>query len=491
MSIPAASPRARRRALAERLARLLLRVFFRSVEVSGAERVPARGPVVLVANHHNSLIDPALVLGFLPRRPRFLAKSTLWRIPGIRQLLELAAVIPVVRRQDVAEGEDPSRNLETFARCHEALAAGDAIALFPEGVSHDAPHLAPLKTGAARIGLEAEERFGPLGVTLVPVGLTFDAKGRFRSRALVRVGEPIDVASWRPVHRRDRRAAVRDLTEAIRTGLEDVTLNYESHHEARGIERVSEILATEDLELPARMALEEAFAMRRDALATARQLREAEPEALRRVARRLARYEARLAHLGVEDVHVAARYPRQAVGLYALGTASLLLFWLPLAALGTLLSWLPYRLCGVLARFGRSQDLPATFKLFGGFFLFPLVWLLEALAVGAWLGWAAGLALLFLVAPGTSWIAMRFHERHEQLWAEAEAWLLLRTRGPTARRLRSERDALRAEVAQLAARMRRGRGREGNGAGRRPAPEAEPGGAGERGDARPDPPPSR
>lgn len=454
MTIPEATVRARRRAVAERLARTLLRVFFRRVEVTGLDHVPARGPVLMVANHHNSLIDPALVLGFLPRRPRFLAKSTLWKIPGIRQLLELAAVIPVVRRQDVGEGEDPAKNLETFARCHEALAAGDAVALFPEGISHDAPHLAPLKTGAARIALEAEARFGPLGVRIVPVGLTFDAKGRFRSRALVRVGEPIDVASWRPVHRRDPRAAVRDLTEAIRAGLEAVTLNYASHEEARGIERVSGILAAEELELPARMALEEAFALRKDALVAARQLREAEPEALRRVARRVARYEARLARLGVDDVHVAARYPRRAVGLYALGTASLLLFWLPLAAVGTLLSWVPYRLCGVLARFGRSADLPATFKLFGGFFLFPLVWLLEALAVGAWLGWGAGLALLFAIAPGTSWIAMRFHERHEQLWSEAEAWLRLRTAGPTARRLRAERDALRAEAARLVARLR-------------------------------------
>lgn len=454
--------RARRRALAERLARLLLRIFFRRVEVVGAERVPVRGPVLFVANHHNSLIDPALVLGFLPRRPRFLAKSTLWRIPGIRQLLELAAVIPVVRRQDVGEGEgeDPARNLETFARCHEALAAGDAVALFPEGISHDAPHLAPLRTGAARIALEAEARFGPLGVRVVPVGLTFDAKGRFRSRALVRVDEPLDAAAWRPLHRRDPRAAARDLTEAIRAGLEAVTLNYASRAEARGVERVGEILATEDLELPARIALEEAFAVRRDVLEGVRHLREAEPEALRRAARRLARYEARLARLGVEDVHVAARYPRQAVGLYALGTLSLLLFWLPLAAVGTLLSWVPYRLCGLLARFGRSEDLPATFKLFGGFFLFPLVWLAEALLAGAWLGWPAALALLFVVAPGTGWIAMRFHERHEELWSEAEAWLRLRLGGATARRLRAERDALRVEVARLAERARRAEARE-------------------------------
>ena len=49
---------------------------------------------------------------------------------------------------------------------------------------------------------------------IVPVGLTFDAKGLFRSRALVRVGEPIDPAGERGRLRRDASAAVRRLTHA-------------------------------------------------------------------------------------------------------------------------------------------------------------------------------------------------------------------------------------------------------------------------------------
>ncbi|HTQ80079.1 MAG TPA: lysophospholipid acyltransferase family protein, partial [Thermoanaerobaculia bacterium] len=174
------------------LARFLLRVFFRQVEVVGEERIPRGRPLVLVANHVNGLIDPVLVYGPLPLHPCFLAKSTLWKIPILAQLLDLARAIPVYRRQD--EGVDPRRNEETFARCHEALAEGGTIALFPEGTSHNEPALQPLKTGAARIALEAERRFGPLGVRLLPVGLTFDERGRFRSRALVRVGEPVDPA---------------------------------------------------------------------------------------------------------------------------------------------------------------------------------------------------------------------------------------------------------------------------------------------------------
>src|SRR6185295_1594602 len=145
------------------LSRRILAVFFRSFEVAGAERIPRDRPLLLVANHVNGLIDPLLILGPLPVLPRFLGKNTLWKIPLLRPFLALAGVIPVVRQQDAAPGTSDSgtrrsANDEAFAQAYEILAAGGAIALFPEGKSHTEPSLQPLKSDAARILLEAERR---------------------------------------------------------------------------------------------------------------------------------------------------------------------------------------------------------------------------------------------------------------------------------------------------------------------------------------------
>jgi hypothetical protein len=163
----------------------------------------------------------------------------------------------------------------------------------------------------------------------------------------------------------------------------------------------------------------------------------------------LARYEAELRRLRVRDEHVAATYPLADVGLFTAGTLSLLLFRLPFAALGVALNWLPYRAVGVVAGRARSRDLPATYKLLGGFALFPLAWLAESLAIG-WLAGPALAACVLVLAPLTGYVAMLFQERYAHFLAEAAAYLRLAIRHRSLRALRADRAALRAELDALA-----------------------------------------
>jgi len=429
------------------LARLCARIFFRRVEVVGRENLPARGPLLLVANHHNSLVDPVLVLASTRRPARFLAKNTLWKVPGVRQLLQLGAVIPVYRAQD---GSDMNRNQQTFAACYRVLGAGGTIALFPEGVSHDAPHLARIKTGAARIAIGAMAEHGARDLRIVPVGLTFEAKGTFRSRALVRIGEPIDPGVVVERAEGDEVAAARALTEAVNEGLRRVTLNYPSRAEATLIEQAADLYGTRAPELPARMALAEAFAVRQRFIEATARLREIDPQRVDAVADRIRAYAHSLAQMKVREEQLAARFPSEAVVAQVFGTAWLLIFWLPLALVGTVLGYLPYRLCGVFASFTKTEDMPSTIKLFGGFFLFPLTWAVWCGVAGSAWGWPGALGMAVL-APVSSWFAMRFHERYERFFDDATAWARMRMRRGRAQALRQEREAIRQEVDALRA----------------------------------------
>ena len=152
-----------------------LRVFFRARDVAGLENVPAEGPVLLVANHTNAFVDALVVAAAVPRRVTLTAKSTLFGKPILSSILRGLGAIPLHRRQDRGEGVDPAANVEALAECRRRLAGGDAICLFPEGVSHSDPRLRPLRTGAARIALDFVEQEGrPLAI--VPVGLDSEAK---------------------------------------------------------------------------------------------------------------------------------------------------------------------------------------------------------------------------------------------------------------------------------------------------------------------------
>src|SRR5262245_36157644 len=65
------------------LARGLVALFYRRVDVVGAERVPPRGPVIVCANHQNALVDPMLLLATIPRMLVPLAKAPLFHHPII------------------------------------------------------------------------------------------------------------------------------------------------------------------------------------------------------------------------------------------------------------------------------------------------------------------------------------------------------------------------------------------------------------------------
>ena len=83
-----------------------------------------------------------------------------------------------------------------FAACHEALAEGAHIALYPEGGVHREPRMIPLKTGTARIALGAAADDGVRGIEIVPIGLVYDDKARFRSQVAIHIGQGIDVDEW-------------------------------------------------------------------------------------------------------------------------------------------------------------------------------------------------------------------------------------------------------------------------------------------------------
>ena len=441
------------RALVVAILRLGLRIFFRRVETTGIDRVPAEGPVMFVLNHPNSLVDPVFVLCLAPRKVSFLAKAPLFRIPLIGSLVRGVGSIPVERRQD--PGADLSKNREMFGRVRAHLAGGGAVALFPEGASHSDPRLKPMKTGAARIalGVEADR---PLMIQAV--GLFYTDKRTFRSAALTYFGEPFAI-SPRPLDASGEPppADVMALTDRIGQALGDVTLQadaFEAHDFVARTERILASARREHDDAP-RPELKEEFAFRRRVLAGYEALKAKDPARLERIRRRIYRYEDRLRGAGIDPWDVPVGPLR--TGRVVMGTALFLLRFLlllPLGIPGLVLHYLPYRLVGLLSQraVGKYEDILATAKAASAFIVFPLTWLLIAIPV--WRAWGpvAGLVTL-LLAPVSGFAALRLAELVDRALGALRAlglWMLGRRRFL---HLQIERRVLRDDILAIAAEL--------------------------------------
>src|SRR5688572_16226591 len=77
---------------------LLLRVFFRRVEVVGLENLPADRGGILVAAHPNGLVDPTLILAAFTHHVVFGARSGLFRIPVLGAIIRGLGTVPICRR---------------------------------------------------------------------------------------------------------------------------------------------------------------------------------------------------------------------------------------------------------------------------------------------------------------------------------------------------------------------------------------------------------
>ena len=112
--------------------------------MTGLEHVPEHGALLVVPNH-DSQWDP-IVIGIALRKRRmlrFLARADLWRIPGLKPILNALRQIPIER------GAGDVRALENAVG---ALSAGEAVCVFPEGRLSRGERL-PARSGVGRLAL--------------------------------------------------------------------------------------------------------------------------------------------------------------------------------------------------------------------------------------------------------------------------------------------------------------------------------------------------
>jgi 1-acyl-sn-glycerol-3-phosphate acyltransferase len=425
------------------IVRRLIRLYYPKIEVTGHDHVPIIGPVLLVANHANSLIDPVIV-GIAANRPvRFFAKAPLFETPVLGRLMRALGMLPAFRGQD--DSAQVRRNLESLSIAAEALAGGDAVGIFPEGKSHDSLKLEQIRSGAARMAVQAVQA-GACELKLVTVGINYQRKQLFRSAIWVRVGRPITVAQFMAQHGDDRKA-VHELTTEMKSRLKKVVLHLAEAEFEPFLEELELLLPPQRMRGHVTISALRQRKILADAmnwfLAHDRPMAESMAESIRQ-------YRSHLMAAGLSSRSPVMRFRTWKLFFTLLIEAVWLTFWFPAAMIGTIFHVVPFVLVRGIAR--KLQDGPTTAALsrlglglpIYGLWYAGLWWALRSY----FLPWVAWTIVSFM--PFAGMLALTYAHRARDIcdhWLQQMRALI---RPGQLRELRAEQGKVRAELAAFA-----------------------------------------
>ena len=368
---------------------LIVNGFFRRIDVVGIENVPADGPLIFAGNHPNNMMDSILLISKCGRRPiYFLAASILWDYRVLGKVLDAAGAVPVYRRQDHDGDVD---NTDTFERLYEVLESGNCMGIFPEGTTHAESQLIKFKTGTARIALKVSSR-GNTTVQIIPCGLTYIHRHRFRSQVLLELGEPVVVGDdWVRKYKSDEVATVRAFTDHLADELANVTLNAPDWRTFRFVQTARRLYkpGSANLTPGGYVDLSRRFVAAYEAAID-------DPE-IQQLRVDVEHYQFRLELLGLKDHQLRQPVNIGIVLRKLLSRCLLMIILLPLAIPGAVLHlpvvWIA---TWIGNRFSSKPGDIATLKMISALLLLPPVYLVVAILIGLSLGfwWGVAAALL-------------------------------------------------------------------------------------------------
>ncbi len=159
----------------------ILTILYR-FRVVGRERIPERGPVLLVCNHV-SFLDP-MVVGSAMKDRQFspMARDSLFRFKPFGWLLRSYGCIPIRR-----EGGDAAAMRAAMAE----LEAGRCVVVFPEGTRSPDGSMQPFRRGVLLLLKRAKATVLPMGVAGTFEAWPKGRRPRLCGRIRLAVGTPI------------------------------------------------------------------------------------------------------------------------------------------------------------------------------------------------------------------------------------------------------------------------------------------------------------
>ncbi len=204
-------------------------IYFRKIYAPGRERMPADGtPTVLVSNHQNCLIDPlALVFLLSDRKPRFLARASVFKNPILNKVIRGLGALPTYRAKfDGIKGV--AKNKGTLEEVAKSLAHGETVVLYPEGQHQNKRWLGPFSQAYLKMAFGAAEEEGfQREVYVMPTANHYSHYRLPREEMMILFGEPVALSPYYEEFKESPREVMNKVNDIVRGQIEKMMLNVE------------------------------------------------------------------------------------------------------------------------------------------------------------------------------------------------------------------------------------------------------------------------
>ncbi len=440
--------------LMRRLAHRWVRFYYSAIHHTGGRTIPGQGPILFVANHANSLIDPVMVSIAAERRVHFLAKAPMFEVPLFGAFLKALGMIPAYRQSD--DASQVSRNMSSITAGAAFLVQGESVGIFPEGRSHDQARLEKIRSGAARIAVQAA-KLGARNLTVIPLGINYERKERFRSAVWIETGRAIAVTPPMGEAPHDEKRWIRDLTEQISSELKHCVIHLDEPSWEPLVDDLESFFPPPNTSGNRSLA---ALQQRKRIADAFNHFHQTDPSGAAAVISKLQLHKQNLAEAGLDFRSGLLRSRR--AGLFcrqALQFLSIILGLIPALA-GTLHHIVPFWIVRAIAASVQSSG-RSTLSLARLAFGLPIYllwyglvwwWMAERYFL-PWVAWVWCAAM-----PFAGIFALRFWWRAREMFVRWWRELLIFFRPQQLKALRSRNEALRAELEAMAAEFRTVRG---------------------------------
>lgn len=351
------------------------KIYFRTTVV-GLKKLPKDKSLIFAPNHQNSLIDALAVLSIQRWQPVFLARADVFKTPTLRKILTFLKILPVYRIRDGYQ--NLQLNDDIFRKTLDVLKNHNGIGILPEGNHCGQRRLRPLKKGIARIAFQAEDACNnELKIHIIPVGLNYSNYINFRSKLLIRLGEPIDISKHLDLYHQNPALAYNALIEDLEVGMKREMIQIEDEAYYAEYESLRDIFTPAYIKAKSLSKHHNShFEVDKKMIAAVDKLKVSNPSQFQTLMDDVKNYSSLIKETGLSTQSI------QTTSLKLWGLLiklPLLLVTLPLFIYGFVNNIIPIAIPFKLSKKIKDEQFISSIRFAAGMFLFPIAYLIQTL----------------------------------------------------------------------------------------------------------------